>query len=108
MSWGLPGIGRRSSPTICQPRSWCRRRATIRPSRPEMPVMTILRDSPEDMLSPAEPLVEHRLDAVLHLLDLVVEDLVVVIGIAGEMHRLAEVEPVLHGQWQRRDERRIR
>src|SRR5215831_14701533 len=115
MSLGRPDIGRRSSPTICQSRSWCRRRATIRPRRPEIPVITTLRSrgsarsvttappsisSPEDMLALAESLVDHRLDPALDDLDLLVEHLVVVIGIAGHRDRLAEVQPVLDRQRQ--------
>src|SRR6478736_2059467 len=100
MSFGRPDIGRRSRPTMFQPSSWWRRRATIRPNRPLMPVITTLRGrgiersvgSPEDMLALAQTEVDHRLDPVLDGLDLVVEDLVVVIGIAGEHHRLAEVQ----------------
>src|SRR3954463_11413618 len=79
MSLGRPGIGRRSSPTICQSRSWCSRRATSRPSRPLIPVMTTLRGReglPEDVFALTQPQVDHRLDPVLDRLDLLVEHLV--------------------------------
>src|SRR5690349_3183548 len=109
MSFGRPCIGLRSRPTIDQPRSWCRRRATMWPKRPLMPVTTtffgrgiarsviICCGSPEDMFALAQADVDHRLDPVAHLLHFLVEVFVVVIGVAGEVHRLAEVEPVLHG-----------
>src|SRR6185312_13456765 len=102
MSLGRPGIGRRSSPTIRQPTPWWSRRATRRPSRPEMPVTThvftgaSLRSSPEDMLPSAQAHVDHRLDPVLDGLHALGEIVVVVVGIAGEPHRLAEVHAVLH------------
>src|SRR5262245_10217059 len=88
----------------------------MRPKRPEIPVITTLRRrgsvrsvwSPEDVCAFTQPHVDHRLDPVPHHLDLVVENFVVVVGIAGEPHRLAEVQPVLDRQRHHRQERRIR
>src|SRR5262245_35762857 len=142
MSLGRPGIGRRSRPTICQSRSWWSRRATSRPSRPLIPVITTLRKarsvpgagvavaigagaagpaaeaeaadaagggcrSPEDMFAGTQPQVEHGLDPVLDGLHLLVEHLAVLVGIPGERHRLAEVEPVLYRQRNQWQERRV-
>src|SRR5688500_17528244 len=108
----------------------------MRPSRPEMPVMTTLRSRgsvgivgppraescpsgvlrarssscwlPEDMRSLAKSDVDHRLDRGPYLGDLLVEHLVVVVGIARERHRLAEVQAVLHRQRHEWNERWIR
>src|SRR5215470_15687694 len=103
-SLGLPANGRRSMPMMRQRPSRWRRRARMRPSRPAMPVMAIvLGPSPEDMPAFLEAVVEHRLDRVLHGAD-VRDELIVVVGIALEPERLAEVEPVLGGERQDREE----
>jgi len=74
MSFGRPAIGRRSG-RRCSSRSrggaGARRCA---PSRPEMPVMTTFLRSQKTCGALAEAEVDHRLDAILHRLDLVVEE----------------------------------
>ena len=54
------------------------------------------RASPEHVLSATQALMDHALDAVTHLLHLVGEIVVIVVGAAGEVHRLAEVQSVFH------------
>jgi hypothetical protein len=49
----------------------------------------------EDALALAEAEVKHRLDPVVDRLDHALEDLVVVVRVALELERLAEVEAVL-------------
>ena len=42
------------------------------------------------------PVLDHVVDAPLHLLDLLADHLVLVVGVAAELHRLAEVDVVAH------------
>ena len=48
--------------------------------------------SPEHVLSLLDAAVDHRLDGLLHQPDFLLDDGVVVVGVAGEAHRLAEVQ----------------
>src|SRR5688572_1536728 len=106
MSFGLPMNGRRSMPITRYWLSRWRRRASRRPSRPAMPVMTTVRGSAEDTAPLAQSDVDHRLDLVLDQPDLVLDHLVVVVRVAVELQRLTEVEVVLDRQRQC-DERRV-
>src|ERR1700690_534820 len=105
MSRGRPANSRRSMPTTTTPGSRCSLRASNRPSRPAMPVTTTLSrtsflrgagmSSPEDVPALLEAGLDHRLHAVAHHPHLLLDDLVVVVGVAVEALRLAEVEVIL-------------
>src|SRR6185503_16396379 len=71
--------------------------------------------SEEDALSRFETAIDHRLHGRLHDEDLLFDDGVIVVGIAAEAHRLAEVDAVTgrqrersEGQEQLREDRHVR
>src|SRR5215472_18972261 len=100
MSLGLSGKGRRSTPMTG--RSRCSTRARRLPRRPQIPVMTmgasVLTRSPENALSRFHAAIQNRVDGLLHEKYFFFHHRIVVVGIAGELHRLAEINPIARGQ----------